>query len=327
MPSSVSAHESVQWEGYYEATNASPCQGGAVAKPVFVEYQTGNRVPAKAARATAIKITVEPEKRAPGNQASGRHTLGVCEVANCIQSPAAPQVTWTASHGELNNRTNSISYSCPLYAISNPLQANIGDVNYTPMLTVIAPQGIEARNARTVGQGLMEGQAGYIGMAFELYVLPLTVSFHNISVEEVPNELGGPSGYFANAYFSAYWHHTRECGAGEWRRTDTNNYCMTDIPAVSVGLPRMRADGTLVHSNDVSVGWQSGQIIWEDPFGWNVANTSGDTSEYGRFATGSRQETFISPDGTVTLRKLGNEVVRGTNGIPILNGVIQNVPE
>ena len=102
---------------------------------------------------------------------------------------------------------------------------------------------------------------------------------------------------------------------------------MTDIPAVSIGLPRMRADGTLVHSNDVSVGWQSGQIIWEDPFGWNVANTSGDTPEYGRFATGSRQETFISPDGTVTLRKLGNEVVRGTNGIPILNGVIQNVPE
>ena len=89
----------------------------------------------------------------------------------------------------------------------------------------------------------------------------------------------------------------------------------------------MRADGTLVHSNDTSVGWQNGQLIWEDPFGWNVTNVAATASEYGTFATETRQETFITSDGTVTLRKFDNEAVRGTNGIPFLNGVMQNVSE
>ena len=327
MPSSVPPYESVEWEGYCEATNASPNIRGTVTKAKIIENLTGNEVKSRAKRVTAVRITVEPENLAPENKARGRHALGVCEVVHCTQSPAAPLVTWMACHGAISNRVNGTSYICPLYGASDPLRAIIGDVDFTPRLSVLAPRGIEARNERTTGYGRMEGLAGYIGMAFELYVLPLTVSFQNIAVEEVPNELGGPSGYFTNAYFSAYWHHNRDCGAGRWRKINDNNYFMTDIPAVSISLPRMRADGTLVHSNDTTVGWQDGQLIWEDPFGWNVTNVSETASEYGTFATGTRQETVVTSDGTVTLRKFGNEAVRGTNGIPFLNGVMQNVDE
>ena len=83
--------------------------------------------------------------------------------------------------------------------------------------------------------------------------------------------------------------------------------------------------GSIETNLESNVGWQSGNILWMDPFGWNVTNVTGTASEYGQFATDTTQTTSLTADGTVTIQKFGHEVVRGTNGIPFLNGVMQNV--
>ena len=152
-------------------------------------------------RATVVQITIWPVTKAPGNQAEGRHTLGVCEKVNCRQTPNAPKVTWTAFGGyfddDIITRGESVKvYNCPLYADSNMLRAEIGEVSYVPNLAVITPQGIATGTVQKLSFEPHPNQAGFVGMQIELYVLPLTVSFAYTMIEEVPSDQGTHSGYF-----------------------------------------------------------------------------------------------------------------------------------
>ena len=81
---------------------------------------------------------------------------------------------------------------------------------------MLAPVGIEARDVDCVVQGVSVGDAGGIALTMDLYAKPFSVSFGRTAMEEVPNEGGGPDGYFENLYRYCSWKNSnrRICDAG-----------------------------------------------------------------------------------------------------------------
>ena len=325
-PTLVSTFEQIEWEAYCEATNASPHLNGAVATATFTDSVTGQEITATPATATAVKIRVTPSREAPENYSSGRHKYGVCEIVNCFQSPSSPSVVWTAIEGEFVDGTSYIDFICPLYSSSNPLRASIGNVTFTPNITVVEPQGIIATNAVNVNYGDHPNKAGYVGMQLALYVTPLDVSFDEIAVEEVPSDQGEHAGHFTNTLFSSRWSHTRGNGAGNWIQVGAAgfpNRFGVDNAAWEGVVPCFRPDGTAIAQPDSTASWSYGYMYWQNPFGWNHKETTGTMTPFGVFATGTIDEFFILPDGTMSIIKLQNTVTRMTNDCVYLNGVLQ----
>ena len=332
IPSSVPPYGSVEWEGYCEATNASPNIRGTVTKARIIENLTGNKVESRAKRVTAVQIRVTPNKVAPDNYCTGRHKYGVCEVVNCFQSPSAPKVVWTAINGSFKENTSYVDFICPLYATSNPLEASIGDVIFVPNISVVEPQGIIATNAVKINYGEHPNKAGYVGMQLQLYVTPMDVSFDEIAVEEVPSDQGEHFGHFTNTYFSSRWSHTRTNGAGDWidvgskadgEEGEFPNRFGVDTAAYEGIVPCFRPDGTAIAQPDSTTSWSYGYMYWANPFGWNIKGTKGHTAPFREFATSTIDEFYILLDGTMSIMKLQNTVARMTNDCVYLNGVLQ----
>ena len=149
-------------------------------------------------------------------------------------------------------------------------------------------------------------------MTLELYITPSNVCFGNIAMQEVPTEYGQVGGYFLNEEFAAMWAHTRERRAGQWHNVGNDNlFMLEDEAAMMDDLPPMAPDGTL--TNDVSLGWCDGAIIWTIPLGWNERGTLGETDPIGTNAVPERQAFVITQDGTLTVEKARHCVSRGTN--------------
>ena len=319
LPATIGAGESIEWNAYYEGVAASASQGGAVATVTFTDNETGRTID-DTANATEVEITVTPMVEAPENNLPGRHKLGVCEIVSCQQSPAFPQVTWIANVGTMRWDNDSLYYDGPLYATSNPIQATIGDVCCTPLLTIVEPQGVEARNMSSIEYGLHPGIAGYVGMQFTLFILPSDVSFEQIAVEEVPCNTGSHTGYFALPAFSNSWSHTRANGAGEWADIQFGNEFGIDEATYTQSIPKSYLTGL---NGGPVLGWYDGYLSWDVPYGWNVTNTTGTASEFGQFATDTQQEFLIDAEGTVTIMKLNSWISRSTNDVIMLYGDIR----
>ena len=219
-----------------------------------------------------------------------------------------------------------ITYRCPLDATTSPLVVRIGsDVEYEPSMRVVAPSGIEIRNARPATKGFGPGHAGGIGMIMDIYILPLSVSFSEIAVEEVPCDIGVSTGYFSFPAMSGAASHTIPNGAGTWINVREGNYMGEDRPGIHGELLPMTSNGIL--TNDVSVGWIEGTLYWPTPFGWNIKGTTGSQPEYGQFATWAAHETWIHSDGSCGIRKFQNYEASRDIGTNIwFNGQLRTTP-
>jgi hypothetical protein len=123
--------------------------------------------------------------------------------------------------------------------VEKPLSASIGNVEHPLDLTVIAPQRVEATEARVLRYGAHTNEAGYAGMELDLRVLPLDVSFAKLAIEEVPCDRGEKSGYFTNSLLANLWCHSVDNGAGEWREVDNDNSFATDKAELYSSIPRL----------------------------------------------------------------------------------------
>lgn len=167
-------------------------------------------------------------------------------------------------------------------------------------------------------------------MYLPLSIEPMSVSFANIAVEEVPHE-DHPNnedihtGYFARKDLSLWWHHTRLNGAGKWRDVKDANRMggenVFDQAGITKTLSRVNSSGLFV--DDPNCGWSDGRIVMATPFGWNETNTRGDTLPYKMFATGVRAILELQTNGTFRVEKLDNTIVRQVGGEVFLNGVRQ----
>ena len=185
--------------------------------------------------------------------------------------------------------------------------------------SIVEPEGILAVNATPTRHGVPRGEAGGIGMELDLYVLPRTVSFSNIAMEEIECFTGTHTGYFNNMEFSGDWSHARECGAGDWHDIGPDNFFFKDNPRIKRSLPRMMDDGAIT-TNKI-YGWKRGTMTWNIPFGWGSHGTTDDSGLVGRL-DGYQQVFEMFPDGLACVKKFSNQVTRSTNDVICLNGVL-----
>ncbi len=309
--------EEVTFKNTYRAVRPSGGEDDIVVTATFTENET-EWSQTTVDKATAIRLEFKAVLRAVENPCPNRHRLGVNEKINCFQTPSAPKVNWSTPGG--GYMTNNLSqYSSPLHPARNPLIANCQEAEYTPELVVVEPQAIEPRNIGYWKGGAPIGHAGGIGLEFDLYVLPLDVSFSGLAVEEIPCDIGSRSGYFLNNHFTNLLSHTSDNGAGNWLLLSADHLCGVDAPGIYTALPRVTPDGIL--TNDLRFGWAYGTLTWAIPYGWNEGITNRTALVRGRFAEDTVHENVIFKTGKTGVRKLRQAVTREINGTIYLNGV------
>ena len=146
-------------------------------------------------------------------------------------------------------------------------------------------------------------------------------TFSEIAVEEVPCDQGTHEGYFTYGVVTSRWTHTREAGAGKWYDVDIHNRVggdgnVYDEACLGEELPPMTAEGIL--TNDYSVGWIDGAMVWQVPFGWHAHGTQGETEPFKTFGT-ITHEFYIDRWGRSGVRKFGNRAMRLLNDRRFLN--------
>ena len=308
--------EEVSFEIACTGQGESSGEDDIVVNGIFTENKTGEMLAAED-RLTVVRVECSPEKKAPNNKCFYRHKVGVREVIDCIQSPPSPSVQWSAE--KVSRMRTTAKVQCPLFATEQPIVAKCKDTEYRPLISVVEPNGIEARNVRYWKGSVSTNCAGGIGLEMKLYIKPLDVSFEKIAVEEVPCTEGMHSGYFALPQFSGDWYHSRDNGAGRWHDISEGNIFGDDTACISNELYRVNDSGLFVE--DENYGWWYGDLSWKVPFGWNEMNTAGDTAEFKRFAENTLQEMVIFPNGMSGVRKFYNMATRYIDGRIFLNGV------
>ena len=233
-------------------------------------------------------------------------------------------MTWNPVGGGSNlvHSSGQPCYHFPLHACKNPLRVDLGDVSYLPLLNCIEPTGIVVRDVELCTYGLPAGKAGGIGLLQAYYVMPLTVSFSGIAIEEVPCDQGMVNGYFQYALTSNLWTHTRDAGAGKWHNVAADNRVggalARDEAAIDDEFLPITPNGVL--TNDYSYGWLDGQMDWQVPLGWNTHGTKGDSAPFNTF-DGTVQQFHIDRWGNTAVRKFGNQATRRIDDRRFLNGI------
>ena len=170
----------------------------------------------------------------------------------------------------------------------------------TPVETVfkvLAPTGIDHTTVSPTGLSYSKGDAG-AGMHLKPYLAPTTVCFSRVECKEVGEAATDVTGYFTNVAADLISH--KGHGAGEWIPIGEDNSWQEPW------------------DNAASGPWPSpfqGGYKWEIPGRWHVVGT---TNEYP--ITLSPQEFSMDASGTMTVRKFGHTVTRGTNQ---LTGTVQ----
>jgi len=314
--------ETFAFTNSYKAIAQSGSANDIVVTGMFIENDTGESFDDED-KTTAIRVKFEPVVTAPANPSSDRHKFGVREFVDCKQYPSSPQINWVTTAGEYMPVTGQ--FRCPLCAAGNPLKARCGGAEYTPVISVVEPNGVEARAAGYDCFNAPYGEAGSIALKLKLYIEPFDVSFTGVNVEEVPDDNGVPTGYFNRQDLQRWWSHTRENGAGTWWRVTGGNKMgdvdVYDQAGITETLSRVNSSGMFV--DDPSCFWSDGSIDMPNPFGWNESTTTGEASPYDTFAEDTVDRIEIRFDGRCRVWKLDNEVIRYTTGNVYLNGAFQ----
>ena len=257
------------------------------------------------ASVTAVRVSLTAIAGFPAN--ASRHVYGICETVLCESWPSLPTSAWeTIGTGYFSGSGNALYYTCPILAASNCLTVRRASCYYSPSISVIEPTGINAIMPNAIDFHFPKGTSGGAGMSLQLYVLPMSVSFSGIALEEVPSTIGTHTGYFADSFWQPDWYHLQEQGAGDWTNIQTGNFFMED----KVSLFR-----------ECAPPWQAGTITWHIPIGWNERNTTGNVQPLKELPVTYSQVFHITDDGTLDVSKLGHTVARSTNDVIILNGV------
>jgi len=334
LPPSV---ELAPYDDYYvsflcEGGEESDSAGDVSVSGTFVENGTGETI-SSSNSLSVVKVEIKPTVVAPANDSVNRHSFGVCEYVEHRQYPSAPAVVWNPVGGG-SNVVHGIKdcYQCPLDGCDNPLRAEIGTVLYTPKIKVIEPQWVSSKTFghQVFSNAVHKGEAGGIGMKLYLYVGPFDVSFCEISVEEVPSFTYEADGYFANPYYNGAFGHTGGlwgAGAGTWLtilREDNRMYGY-DIAAFRDKIPWLTPEGTV--TTNPACSWTDGEVYIDNPFGWNVTGTDGDTPPYKEFGNDIQDTIRLDAQGRVGVFKLDNWVERTTNDVVRLHGPLTKEEE
>jgi hypothetical protein len=301
--------EEVSFEIACTGQGESSGEDDVVVTGIFTESETGETLAAED-RLTVVRVDFMPELQAPENHCIRRHKVGVREKINCGCQPYLQDVEW---RNVGNGSFSGSEYICSLDVDENPIEVCYKNVEYTPLISVVAPNGIEAVSVGWKDYGVPTNHAGGIGMMFDLRALPLDVCFSEIAIEEVPCDIGIREGYFSNPVFSYLQSHTYDNGAGRWSTIDDCNLLvLRDEAAISSKIPRITPDGSLI--NDENFGWSNGKITWNIPCGWGERDSVKGTPPHSSFAEDTKSVMEITVSGRSSVRKFNHKVERDING-------------
>ena len=320
----LAAYESFHATGVFEGVVPSDSENDVKVIGSFLEADT-DAIFGNSSQLSVVRVELSPRVAAPKNFSPHRHSYGVCELVRHLQIPSTPVVTWNPTGGGSNEMfAGSQHYRCPLDGCENPLRAEIGTVHYTPLIDVQEPFGVESTAERPIvySNAVHKGEAGGIGMKLYLYITPLEVSFSEIAVEEVPCLTYEAEGYFTNIYFNGAFAHTGGqwgAGAGRWADVDRNNqFGEYDEAAYNDKIPWLTPNGT--PTTNAAYAWTEGYVYIDNPFGWHVKGTSGNTPPYKVFGENIQDTIMLDEHGRVGVWKLNNWVIRTTNDVVSLFG-------
>lgn len=277
------------------------------------------------AQTSVVRVEIQKLQDAPANQCLNRHEYGIGEKMLFRQKPGSPEVDILAEDVKiLGVGTRTIEWG--VSNIEHTLSFSLNEVRYTPLVTIHKPTGIEGYDAQAMTNGLPIGAAGGIQLVQRYKVLPLTVNFSALEIEEVPcDDAIPPTGYFIYTSPDDYPRtHNADAGAGRlWMSVDAGN-CLgailnvRDRAGCGVALPRRMPDGT--ETTDPTYGWLGGSMTWKVPFGWRKMYDSSVTEPIGQFAEDTRQVMSITADGEFRVEKLQHTATRMTNGTITVDG-------
>ena len=315
----VAAGETRTWEAVYAPLEHSLAENDVSAVATFNEYMSGDAM-TNAAHLTVVELKFEPQITREGCE--NRHLVGVREIVNCYAYPDVGE--WgEIGGGELVVRLGVQNYMCPLLSDGSMLYYSFGGMRYDFALMVVEPSMMIAVPQFAYDFCVATNHAGGSGMRLQLHVLPDTVSFEGIALEEVPSMEGTHQGYFSNVFFQAVWYHTIGMGAGKWKNVKPGNFWGKDDVCMGEELPRELTNGVMTY--DLSEGsWSSGLLVWSIKWGWAEINRS-DGDPPAKEMTAPCNQTFaFAGNGTLSISKFQHAVSRGTNNVVRLDGVVQD---
>jgi len=304
----VPPRQKLEFDIEYEGRSPSGSEGDIVATSTFADSGSGGEGVPSTAELTSVKVELEAVDLAPGNQNVNRHVFGVHEWVKCPHRPATTTVDF-GIQGESNDlfNTNSTRFFCPWSGGTYWLTATVSDVKFETSMDVIEPE-VVCRSVTWVDIGIVE-QAGLLDMRLALYVEPTYVSFKDLYMVEVPDNIECPrSGYFSSGDISktGALSHTVAAGAGRWGAVRSDTSWMADKASRETAYPQ-----------PWSVGWKE----WRIPIGWGdyLGNVRGTISP------NPTTELFtIDSNGTATIRKFGHEIKRTVDNRVWLDETLQN---
>jgi hypothetical protein len=314
----IAAGETRSWTAEYAPHSHSTSENDISAAVTFSEYMTGE-THSSTAQLTIVKLTLQPQVTREGYE--NRHLVGVRECINCYADPHVGQWGETGG-GELAIRLGVQNYTCPLVSDGSMLYYSFGGSRYDFNLTVVEPSAIVGVPQFAYDFGIVTNHAGGAGMRLQLHVLPDTVSFEGIAMEEVPSMEGTHQGYFSNVVFQSVWYHTTGMGAGKWNRVRPGNICSNDKACMGEELPRVLQNGDVTF--DLSEGvWMDGTLVWNITWGWSERESCEGDPPVKEMTTPYNQTFTFAADGTLSISKFQHAVSRGTNNVIRLDGVVQ----
>ena len=307
----VPPHGCVSFSVTYTAETHSDSEGDIFVSAAIFPHE--GDVVSDSASVTAVKVLLEARYGAPANGNKLRHMYGVREEVFCKHLPEALPVLWSSSYGDFKDTGNAVAvFTAPMNGCECTLAISANYENYMMKCSILEPEKFYCERVSKIDFGLGTNIAGGVGMSLELYIKPLTVSFGNIALQEVPTGTGQVWGYFLNNDFSHMWAHTRDNRAGQWNNVGGDNlFMLNDEASLEGDLPRVTPDGTL--TNDISFGWTNGGIVWSIPLGWHDRNRDEEDSPARTNAVPEQQKFVINQNGAVGVVKAGHYVLRGTN--------------
>ena len=265
----VAAGETFLIKIKYEAQSASDDVGGISAIGTFTENDTGASLSSEATL-TSVRVTLS-SLDVSLDEYPNRHIRGIGEELSCEWTPSVSGLSFQTQNGAICTYSygNRRDVTCPFHVASGICEVSVGGVTYAPVVQVLEPTGIEARNPHRLSYSVPVNSPGGAGFQVELYIMPDTVSFQALEFWERSAYNSTIEGYFTNQAFQAVWYHDTNMCAGVWHRISNGNLWFTDsaqmgdelITPVYPGrlawhIPidwRNRNDPTLIHQDFKSV--------------------------------------------------------------------------
>ena len=313
----VAPCETRTWSAEYAPLVHSGGTNDITAAATFTEILSGDVICATAAT-TVVKLTLMPWVTRQG--CNNRHVVGVGETIRVIAIPNCGRLGKSGG-GSVFPDSAGENYICPLTSGDNTLYYDVGVSRYDFELTILEPTGLVARLPYARDFGVATNHAGGAGMNLEIYVLPETVAFNGIAMEEIPSIEGEHSGYFSNIAFSNRWYHTTEMWAGRWINISSDNQWGVDSAWMGDELPRELPNGDMTY--DLTKGeWSDGLLVWYITWGWGNLNRNKGDPPIKAMSVRYDQTFSFDEYGLLTVSKFQHTVSRGTNNVIRLNGDI-----